>query len=141
MLNVALTWADSTIIVSPLASGSLTHLVLLDKNSAASQPHRYRMTVVVMISVVVIRYRVTNVRVRRTPCTHILLLSLLSLLYNIIASFITIYLTTMGTYLDNPITEKVSEDMEDDTLVCGVSSMQGWRIRQEVMLYIIAQLI
>ncbi|CAI6353390.1 unnamed protein product [Macrosiphum euphorbiae] len=37
----------------------------------------------------------------------------------------------MGTYLDNPITEKVSEDMEDDTLVCGVSSMQGWRIRQE----------
>ncbi|XP_060858549.1 protein phosphatase ppm-1.G-like isoform X2 [Metopolophium dirhodum] len=84
-----------------------------------------------MISVVVIRYRVTNVCVRRTPCTHILLLSLLLLLYNIIASFITIYLTTMGTYLDNPITEKVSEDMEDDTLVCGVSSMQGWRIRQE----------
>lgn len=48
----------------------------------------------------------------------------------------------MGTYLDNPITEKVSEDMEDDTFVCGVSSMQGWRIRQEVTLYyIIAQLI
>ncbi|XP_025190865.1 probable protein phosphatase CG10417 [Melanaphis sacchari] len=37
----------------------------------------------------------------------------------------------MGTYLDNPVTEKVSEDMEDDTLVCGVSSMQGWRVRQE----------
>jgi len=39
----------------------------------------------------------------------------------------------MGTYLDNPVTDKVSEDMEDDTLVCGVSSMQGWRVRQEVI--------
>jgi len=45
----------------------------------------------------------------------------------------------MGTYLDNPVTEKVSEDMENDTLVCGVSSMQGWRVRQEVILYNTAQ--
>ncbi|CAH1733074.1 probable protein phosphatase CG10417 [Aphis gossypii] len=84
-----------------------------------------------MISVVVIRYRVTNVLTGRTLNTHVLLLSLLLLLYNLIISFVSTYFTVMGTYLDNPVTEKVSEDMEDDTLVCGVSSMQGWRVRQE----------
>jgi len=125
MLTVALTWTDCTII-SPLA---VLPISLPDKNSAG------RIAIVVMISVVVIRYRVTNVRTDRTPHTHILLLSLLLLLYNLTTLFVSTYFTVMGTYLDNPVTEKVSEDMEDDTLVCGVSSMQGWRVRQEVILY------
>lgn len=31
-----------------------------------------------------------------------------------------------------PITDKVSHDMENDKLICGGTSMQGWRPRQEV---------
>lgn len=38
----------------------------------------------------------------------------------------------MGSYLNKPKTDKESEDMENDRLMCGVSSMQGWREKQEV---------
>lgn len=31
-----------------------------------------------------------------------------------------------------PVTDKESEDMENDRLMCGGTSMQGWRLRQEV---------
>lgn len=31
-----------------------------------------------------------------------------------------------------PITTKESEDMENKKLICGGTSMQGWRTRQEV---------
>ncbi|XP_016657313.1 probable protein phosphatase CG10417 isoform X2 [Acyrthosiphon pisum] len=37
----------------------------------------------------------------------------------------------MGSYLNKPKTDKESEDMENDLLMCGVSSMQGWREKQE----------
>ncbi|KAF5283184.1 hypothetical protein FQR65_LT02696 [Abscondita terminalis] len=37
----------------------------------------------------------------------------------------------MGSYLSEPITEKISSDEENDKLLCGASSMQGWRISQE----------
>ncbi|CAG9760876.1 unnamed protein product [Ceutorhynchus assimilis] len=37
----------------------------------------------------------------------------------------------MGSYLSKPITEKISLDKSNDKLVCGSSSMQGWRISQE----------
>lgn len=39
----------------------------------------------------------------------------------------------MGSYLSEPVTEKVSGDDENDKLICGHSSMQGWRISQEVI--------
>ncbi|VVC41516.1 Fibrinogen binding protein,PPM-type phosphatase domain,PPM-type phosphatase, divalent cation binding [Cinara cedri] len=37
----------------------------------------------------------------------------------------------MGNYLRKPVTVKDSHDMENSTLMCGVSSMQGWRETQE----------
>lgn len=37
----------------------------------------------------------------------------------------------MGSYLSEPITEKVSSDESNDKLKCGASSMQGWRVEQE----------
>ncbi|XP_060527784.1 probable protein phosphatase CG10417 [Cylas formicarius] len=37
----------------------------------------------------------------------------------------------MGSYLSEPVTEKVSSDDSNNILVCGASSMQGWRITQE----------
>lgn len=48
----------------------------------------------------------------------------------------------MGSYLSEPETEKVSSNESSDKLICGVSSMQGWRLTQEVIrvlnVYIIA---
>jgi len=38
----------------------------------------------------------------------------------------------MGAYLSQPITEKHSSDVRDSRLKCGASSMQGWRVSQEV---------
>lgn len=38
----------------------------------------------------------------------------------------------MGSYLSEPETEKVSSNESNDKLICGVSSMQGWRLTQEV---------
>lgn len=40
----------------------------------------------------------------------------------------------MGSYLSEPVTEKVSSDDSNDKLICGASSMQGWRASQEVTL-------
>ncbi|XP_072382982.1 probable protein phosphatase CG10417 isoform X2 [Diabrotica undecimpunctata] len=37
----------------------------------------------------------------------------------------------MGSYLSEPVTDKVSTDESNDKLSCGASSMQGWRITQE----------
>ncbi|CAG9831927.1 unnamed protein product [Diabrotica balteata] len=37
----------------------------------------------------------------------------------------------MGSYLSEPVTNKVSTDESNDKLSCGSSSMQGWRITQE----------
>lgn len=41
----------------------------------------------------------------------------------------------MGAYLSTPRTEKDSSDEKNDELVCGASSMQGWRINQEVRFF------
>ena len=41
----------------------------------------------------------------------------------------------MGAYLSTPVREKISEDKSTDKLVCGVSSMQGWRVSQEVAIF------
>ncbi len=38
----------------------------------------------------------------------------------------------MGAYLSEPLTDKISEDCRDDKLIVGSSSMQGWRVSQEV---------
>lgn len=38
----------------------------------------------------------------------------------------------MGAYLSEPITDKESTDESNDFLTCGASSMQGWRMSQEV---------
>lgn len=38
----------------------------------------------------------------------------------------------MGAYLSEPITEKVSTDEVGRRVICGASSMQGWRVTQEV---------
>lgn len=40
----------------------------------------------------------------------------------------------MGAYLSTPCTKKDSSDEKNDLLNCGASSMQGWRINQEVSL-------
>lgn len=40
----------------------------------------------------------------------------------------------MGSYLSKPVTEKVSSNDSSDKLSCGASSMQGWRVSQEVTL-------
>uniref|UniRef100_A0A6P7GYY9 protein-serine/threonine phosphatase n=1 Tax=Diabrotica virgifera virgifera TaxID=50390 RepID=A0A6P7GYY9_DIAVI len=37
----------------------------------------------------------------------------------------------MGSYLSEPVTNKVSTDESNDKLSCGASSMQGWRVTQE----------
>lgn len=39
----------------------------------------------------------------------------------------------MGAYLSEPVTEKVSSDEVNDILDCAASSMQGWRVNQEVL--------
>lgn len=38
----------------------------------------------------------------------------------------------MGSYLRKPVTDKESEDAENEKMACGASSMQGWREFQEV---------
>jgi len=38
----------------------------------------------------------------------------------------------MGVYLSSPITEKVSDDKKCAHFTYGHSSMQGWRMTQEV---------
>lgn len=38
----------------------------------------------------------------------------------------------MGAYLCKPVTEKVSTDEKNEVLTYGASSMQGWRVYQEV---------
>lgn len=38
----------------------------------------------------------------------------------------------MGAYLSEPVTEKVSTDGESHRVKFGASSMQGWRVSQEV---------
>lgn len=38
----------------------------------------------------------------------------------------------MGAYLTKPKTDKYSSDESNDTIICGSSSMQGWRQTQEV---------
>ena len=38
----------------------------------------------------------------------------------------------MGAYLSEPVLEKHSEDGDSDYLSFGSSSMQGWRVSQEV---------
>ena len=43
----------------------------------------------------------------------------------------------MGAYLSNPITEKIVEDGLSRNLKFGASSMQGWRISQEVFYFIL----
>ncbi|CAH0556145.1 unnamed protein product [Brassicogethes aeneus] len=37
----------------------------------------------------------------------------------------------MGSYLSEPLCEKISSDEINDKLKCGASSMQGWRVSQE----------
>ncbi|XP_018917865.2 protein phosphatase 1G isoform X3 [Bemisia tabaci] len=37
----------------------------------------------------------------------------------------------MGAFLATPVTEKISENAENEDLICGGSSMQGWRSTQE----------
>ena len=41
----------------------------------------------------------------------------------------------MGAYLSEPITKKISTDDEIKGMSYGASSMQGWRVDQEVSLY------
>lgn len=41
----------------------------------------------------------------------------------------------MGAYLSEPITEKLSSDERSGRLIYGASSMQGWRMSQEVSLH------
>lgn len=38
----------------------------------------------------------------------------------------------MGAYLSEPKTTKDSSDSDGGSVSCGASSMQGWRISQEV---------
>lgn len=38
----------------------------------------------------------------------------------------------MGSYLSQPITEKISADGQNEYISFGSSSMQGWRLAQEV---------
>ena len=40
----------------------------------------------------------------------------------------------MGAYLSEPVLEKHSEDGQSESLGYGSSSMQGWRVSQEVHL-------
>lgn len=41
----------------------------------------------------------------------------------------------MGAYLNKPVLTKDIEDGETDCISYAVSSMQGWRISQEVILF------
>ena len=43
-------------------------------------------------------------------------------------------LVRMGAYLSEPVLEKHSEDGQNESLGYGSSSMQGWRVSQEVHL-------
>ena len=45
----------------------------------------------------------------------------------------------MGAYLSEPVLEKHSEDGDAEFLSFGGSSMQGWRVSQEVKLYGLSQ--
>lgn len=38
----------------------------------------------------------------------------------------------MGAYLSEPITDKISSDNDSERVRYGASSMQGWRVSQEV---------
>lgn len=38
----------------------------------------------------------------------------------------------MGAYLSEPVLEKHSSDQDGEYLAFGASSMQGWRVSQEV---------
>ena len=38
----------------------------------------------------------------------------------------------MGSYLSEPVTEKVTDDSEFKSISAGEASMQGWRVGQEV---------
>lgn len=40
--------------------------------------------------------------------------------------------STMGAYMSEPVTEKHSEEAENDRYRVGSCSMQGWRVSQEV---------
>lgn len=42
----------------------------------------------------------------------------------------------MGAYLSEPVTDKISSDDDGDRLRYGASSMQGWRVSQEVNIFI-----
>lgn len=41
----------------------------------------------------------------------------------------------MGAYLSEPKTDKSSSEEENEYLKFGASSMQGWRINQEVFIH------
>ncbi len=41
----------------------------------------------------------------------------------------------MGAYLYTPVRDKISEDGEGKDMSYGASSMQGWRISQEVAIF------
>lgn len=41
----------------------------------------------------------------------------------------------MKKYLDEANTEKLSYDLENEKMSCGISSMQGWRAKQEVNIF------
>ena len=47
----------------------------------------------------------------------------------------------MGAYLSEPVLEKHSEDGDAEFLSFGSSSMQGWRVSQEVGYYFLLVLI
>lgn len=47
----------------------------------------------------------------------------------------------MGAYLSEPITEKHSTDEGNEFLSCGASSMQGWRMSQEVIVLLMKYII
>lgn len=38
----------------------------------------------------------------------------------------------MGAFRSKPIVDKISKDEENDKLRCASSTMQGWRVTQEV---------
>lgn len=42
----------------------------------------------------------------------------------------------MGAYLSDPKTDKSSSEEENEFLKFGASSMQGWRINQEVFIHL-----
>ncbi|KAJ9591377.1 hypothetical protein L9F63_002082, partial [Diploptera punctata] len=55
-------------------------------------------------------------------------------LFSLVFFFYLVYiiiLIRMGAYLSEPITDKESSDEIGDRLICGASSMQGWRKTQE----------